>query len=257
MQNFCSASSKQQKSRLSSESSNYHKFFPSFIRQYREFKNGTIGSIELLEASFISNIDHGEDDVNTSFKPLEALSHVVTLMRCFVKNVDEVHAFGQVTARSQAKGLNAFDIFVVNVTSRKGQVAKLTIHCSEQWHAAEPVMKCTLYGTKGTSTATYPEMVYTQDIGNGPERKDLLNSENAEYYFNREKKMGIPYGCYANYLGHYAKSIASQQNSYQVNIAQGLQTYVILEAIQRSCTQGVPIKIRDLKNEIYGSSSDE
>jgi len=231
--------------------------FPSFIRQHKEFKSGKIGNLELLEASFIGHVDLDPNDnnVNNHFRPLEGLSQAVTLMRCFVKNVDIVHAVAQVSAAAKARKISTPDIYVVNLTSTKGQIATLTVHCTQEHTGIEPIMKCTLYGTKGTSCATYPDMVYIEDLGDGPQKKDLLSADNMEYYFNKEKKMSTPYGCYANYLTHYAKSITATQNSCQINIMQGLQTDVLLEAIMRSVTSGKPQTVKDVKREIYGADN--
>lgn len=70
-----------------------------------------------------------------------ALSRAVTVMRCFVKNVDYVHALGSTSALAKSHGVTEFDIYTVHVSSKKGNVANLTIHCSEDLLGAEPEMR--------------------------------------------------------------------------------------------------------------------
>eukprot|EP01125_Pyxidicula_operculata_P019261 TRINITY_DN6970_c0_g1_i1.p1 TRINITY_DN6970_c0_g1~~TRINITY_DN6970_c0_g1_i1.p1 ORF type:complete len:1033 (-),score=263.11 TRINITY_DN6970_c0_g1_i1:220-3318(-) len=225
--------------------------FPSFVRQHKDFRNNLIGELEMLDASFVGFIPFDEENkVNENFRPLEGLSHVVTIMRCFMKNIDEVHAVGSVSAISQSLGLKAFDVFSVNCTTKKGLIAKLVVHCSQRKPAGEPELKCILYGSKGVSVATYPDMVYTYQTGDQVDRNDLNTADNSEFYFNKEKNQKIPYGCYANYISHFNKTISTNTNSYEVNVQQGIQTYAIVEAILRSASQRKPIKVKDVKSEL-------
>jgi len=74
--------------------------------------------------------------------------------------------------------------------------------------------------------------------------------------------MEHPYGCFANYLSHYAYQL-SQTNanpnanatSFQANVVQGLQTFVIIEAIRRSAQLNQVVNIKDIKSEVYAESS--
>lgn len=89
---------------------------------------------------------------------------------------------------------------------------------------------------------------------------ELLNQENNfEVFFNSEPEMQHPYGCYANYLSHFAFQLAqntTQNSQFQANIVQGLQTYVIIEAIRRSAMKNQVVSIKDIKNEVYADATE-
>jgi len=231
---------------------------PPFVYQHKEFAKGSIGDLEILEAHYITFVKFDSDnEVNQYFRPIAALSHVVTIMCCFIKAVEEVHAFGSISSAARAQGVTTFDIYTVNVISKTGQISKLTVHCSENTPASESTLRCKLCGTKGTSIATYPDMTYVQHTHDKePIKYDLLTPENTEFYFGKEKENTvIPYGCYANYISHFARAIAiNQQDNTKTNVAQGLQTFVIIEAIWRSAVEKRSIKIKEIRNEIFGDT---
>jgi len=214
----------------------------------------------MLEAHYIGEIDFDSNlEINQNYRPLVALAHFVTIMRCFIKVVAEVHAFGNISSAARARGVTSFDIYTVNVISKNGEISKLTVHCSEKTPAGDSVLRCKLCGTKGTSIATYPDLSYIQHIHNqDPLKVEFLNQENVEFYFSKKEKDQKPiiqYGCYANYIGHFARAIASQQpDKTKINFVQGLQTLVIIEAIRRSAVEKRPIKVKDIRNELFGES---
>jgi len=230
--------------------------FPSFVYQHKMYLSGVLGDLEMLEAYLVGDIIiDGNTNVMTHYRPLAALAPVVTVMRCFIQDVAEVHSFGIVSCMSSSKGSTVKDLFTVNVISKSGQICKLSVHCSLNTVPGDYQIGCKLYGSKGTSTATYPDMIYLQHIVNTtkePEKSEFLSPENLEYYFNKEKPQ-IPYGCYANYIGHYAKAIMSgQPDKTKTNIAQGLQTLVIMEAIRRSAEEKRAVKIKEIRSEVFG-----
>lgn len=98
--------------------------FPSFIHQHKRYKDGAYGNIELVEASISNTPQYDLEAPYNHIKVMTgksshfikltslAISSVVTLLRCFLKNVEEVSAYGHLSATGKRAGINIFDIYV-------------------------------------------------------------------------------------------------------------------------------------------------
>lgn len=197
-----------------------------------------------------------ECKIDNQYRPIKALSSVVTMIRCFLNRIESVHAFSKPSVQSRSQNPVVNDIYIVNFVSKTGEIAKATVNCCSS--IPEKVLRCKLYGSKGTSEASYPDMLYTQ-LNSDQETSishEFLTAENKEFYFNHKEKnpTNIPYGCYSNYFNHFARAIVSQQNDkIKFNIVQGLQTAIIVEAILRSAMEKRSIKIKEIRNEVFSS----
>jgi len=144
-------------------------------------------------------------------------------------------------------------MYIVNLVAKGGEIAKATVNCCPS--GTEKSLRCKLHGTKGTSQASYPDMLYLHNSQNSePKRLEFLTSENIEFYFNHKDKnpSAVPYGCYANYFNHFARAIIThQQDKIKLNIIQALQTAVIVEAIRRSAIEKRSVKIKEIRNEVF------
>jgi len=229
---------------------------PNFIHQQKEFVKGSIGDLELLEVHFTG---WNYIDTNREHRPIIALSNVVTMIRCFIKRIESVEAYSRVSHEAKSHSSTIDDIYVINFLSKTGEIAKATVNCCQSIPVQEKLISCKLYGTKGISQATYPDMIYEQYNPNSePIKHEFLIQENLEFYFNQKEKdltsgSIIPYGCYANYFNHFARYIVSQQiDKIKLNIIQGIQTVVIVEAIRRSALEKRSVRIKEIRTEIFG-----
>jgi len=198
----------------------------------------------MVEAHCIGTLFGG----NSNFRLMEALSHGVTIIRSFIKNIDEVHAYGKIS-HSDTDGNS---IISAHCISRKGDICKLLVNCSQDTILPYKI-RCTLYGTKGTSISEYPSPIYELQIGGSQLKFDLMSPDLLDYYFDKQEKTRIPYGCYASFITHFIKNIDSNSHSIQLDssIQQGLQTFIVVEAINRSIAQKIPIKVKTIRNEVH------
>jgi len=135
-----------------------------------------------------------------------ALSRVVTQIDYFVKNISSVQATAKISQTDDKQfHSNQFNIYTVNFLSNNTIVARVALHGVP--YGPHDKLKCTIYGTKGHSTATYPSMKISFSTNTTKDKKRLMTKDNALFYFNNECNWHTPYGCIANYLNVFANSV--------------------------------------------------
>jgi hypothetical protein len=74
-----------------------------------------------------------------------------------------------------------------------------------------------------------------------------------DYYFDKQERTNrVPLGCYANFVGHFLRCIDTTSTSvqFETNVQQGLQTFILIEAINRSIDQKTAIKLKNVRTEL-------
>lgn len=271
--------------------------FPSFIHQHKRYKEGAFGHIELVEASICETPAYDLESPFNHIKVMTAISSVVTLLRCFLKNVEEVSAFGHLSATGKRAGLNLFDIYVRSSLPWRCSNPADRQRDDEEWANRPAVCKlqriplAVLEGHHDVRCLFSPAMLISFQLLDlwfrgiecrllplydlrkqwhylgRPQAPRLFSQRmpfphhhlshhsplltHQEFYFNREKKPVACYGSIANYTNHFATSLDTESNNFEANLSQGLQNFMIVEAIVRSAKSRAPIKLKDLGDQIH------
>ena len=98
------------------------RFFESFQRQRRAFEQGNIGDLELVDAHYIHRMDWYYEKSQWATTETDwvflGLSHPTDLIRWYLGEIAEVHAFGTHSALARKYNVRSFDIYSVNVHRR-------------------------------------------------------------------------------------------------------------------------------------------
>jgi predicted dehydrogenase len=107
-------------------------------------------------------------------------------------------------------------------------------------------MSCILRGTEGCSQADYMDLRYAITTSTGEEK--ILTWENKlKHYFRFEGKSHHA-GEYQNYLEYFADSVEGGGRALP-DLAEGVGTIALLQAMDRSLQVGYPVKVTDILKE--------
>lgn len=228
------------------------RFFESFIRQRRAYESGELGELELIDAHYIHRMDWFYEKspwaaTDTDWVFL-GMSHPIDLVRWYLGQIKEVHAFGFTSALGSRYGLKGYDIYVVNFRSGDGRIARAMGHYGlRELPSARNAIELVLYGTRNTSCAQYHDMKYRYTRDDGTEVCEDPLYELRHYYFNSEIH-GMHYGEFANYAEYFADALIHDRR-YSPNLEEGIETFCVMEAVRRSAKSGKPVEVGPLLNE--------
>jgi predicted dehydrogenase len=224
------------------------RFFEPFRRQRAAFDRGEIGTIELLDAHYIHRMDWYYEKspwaaTDTDWVFL-GLSHPIDLVRWYLSPIREVHALAATSALGRRHKLKGRDIYLVNLVSETGQVARAMGHYGvHELPSARNCIELVLYGSEGTSLAQYHDMRY---VHTGPPNPDPREGgtevtedhlyAGRHYYFNSEVH-GMHYGEFANYADYFARALI-EGTAYSPGLEEGIETFCVMEAVRRSSRSG-------------------
>lgn len=225
------------------------RFFEPFQQQRAAYERGEIGQLELLDAHYIHRMDWFYNKsawaVDQSDWVYMGLSHPLDLLRWYLGEIEEVHAFGSHSQLARQYGLKNYDMYIVNARSTAGQIGRVMGNYGvHELPSARNAIELMLYGSGGSSLAQYHDMRYLHTGTDGAEvRRDYLY-EKRGYYFNNEVH-GMHYGEFANYAEYFARAIL-YNTPYSPDLAEGVQTFCLMEAVRQSARTGKPVTIRPL-----------
>lgn len=227
------------------------RFFESFSRQREHFDSGALGQLFSMEAHY--HADHrwflNKNWAKlASFKWLYgALSHPADFIRWYMPDVDEVMGYSQLSPNGAENGLTNPDTFHFIFKTRTGLTARVsgtysspTVPCQR-----ESDMTCVLHCTKGASQADYHELRYSWKIGG---QSVIETFENREDYYFRFGGRTHHAGEYQNYIDHFARCLAEGATA-RPDVEEGIVTVALLQAMERSCVEGRPIKLCEVLSE--------
>ena len=228
------------------------RFFEPFRRQRSAFESGQLGELELVDAHYVHRMDWFYEKSPWAATETDwiflGMSHPIDLVRWYLCRIDEVHAYGARSALGQRYGLTGNDVYVVNLRSSQGKIARAMGHYGlRQLPSARNCIELLLFGTKNTSLAQYHDMKYRETREDGTEVCEDPLYEMRHYYFNSEIH-GMHYGEFANYAEHFAMAIL-ENTPYSPGLEEGVETFCVMEAIRRSVTRGAPVQIGPLLEE--------
>lgn len=223
------------------------RFFGPFRRQRSAFDAGELGDISFAEAHYTHDMrwfySRRPWAQSGAFDLLFAcVSHPVDLVRWYMGDVDEVFAYADRTQIGKSAGFHGNDVFTVNLKFASGRIARvLGLYGLEHPHQTRAWIELSLYGSKGTYIAKYPQLETIQKLANRPERVEHYFEET----FHHFQFEGIKHhaGEFANYTQYFAQCLV-QGCDPSPNADDGFKTIAVLESIRESTQSGMPISVR-------------
>jgi len=229
------------------------RFFESFRRQRAAFEQGHFGDLELVDAHYMHRMDWfyekspwAATDTDWIFL---GLSHPIDLVRWYLGPIEEVHSYGYTSELGKRYGLKGFDIYIVNLRSSNGRIARAMGHYGvKEMFSVRNCIELFLYGTKNTSMAQYHDMKYCYTRDDGTEVCEDPLYELRHYHFNSEIH-GMHYGEFANYADYFADALMNNK-PYSPALEEGIETFCVMEAVRRSATTNKPVPVAPLLKEV-------
>ena len=222
------------------------RFFAPFIRQREHFETGAFGGLITVEAHY--HADHrwflGKSWAKqAAFKWLYgALSHPADLVRWYLPDVAEVMGYAQLSENGRAGGLANPDTYHFVLKAACGKIARVSGAYSGPTVPAQrdSGMTCILRCANGASQADYHELRYSWKIG----KQSVIEAfEGQEDYNFRFEGQSHHAGEYQNYIEYFARCLESGQTP-RPDVAEGIVTIALLEAMEESTKHGQPIKLQ-------------
>jgi len=224
------------------------RFFAPFIRQRRHFETGVFGELSTVEAYY--HADHrwflkkGWAKLD-SFKWLfGGVSHPGDLVRWYLPDIAEVMGYVHLSKNGRDHGLAHPDTFHFVLKAESGLIARVSGCYSSPVVPCErdSNMSCILRGANGASQADYYDLRYSWKAG-GTSAVETFEDQD-DYYF-RFGGHSHHAGEYQNYIEYFARCIASGK-APKPDVAEGIVTVALLQAMEESANTGKPVKIRSL-----------
>jgi predicted dehydrogenase len=228
------------------------RFYEPFKRQRSAFEKGDIGNLEFIDAHYVHRMDWFYDKSPWSRGPdaivdwaSMAMSHPVDLIRWYLGEIEEVHAYGSRSAVAKKYECPSNDLYTVNLRAADGRIARVMGNYGiTELPTARNHIECLLMGDAGTSLAQYEDMRYLYTGPNGAEIKEDYLYHHRGYYYNNETH-GTHYGEFGNYTQYFVDCIKKGEQA-SPSLREGLETFCVMEAIKLSVKEKRPVKVADV-----------
>ncbi|MEP0845949.1 MAG: Gfo/Idh/MocA family oxidoreductase [Phycisphaerae bacterium] len=225
------------------------RFFEPFRRQRAAVERGELGRVEVVDAHYNHRMDWFYEKSPWSLSDTDwaflGLSHPLDLVRWYLGRIEQVQAYGMHTTLGRRYGVRGFDAYVVNLRAADGRIARvLGNYGVTELPRARSMIECFLMGERGSSLARYPELEYVHLDSGGAEVHEDYHHALTGYYFRHELK-GMHYGEFANYADAFARAILDGTPN-SPDLAEGLETVCVMEAVRRSAQSGAPVDLASL-----------
>jgi predicted dehydrogenase len=231
------------------------RFFEPAKRQRKDFEAGLLGDLITVESHY--HADHRwflekPWALESSFKWLYGgLSHPVDFIRWYLPDVEEVMGYGMISSNGKTAGLKNEDTMHFIFRSADGRIARVSGAYTGPIQPAQrdSGMSVILRGTEGASQADYHELRYAITDKTGEEKVVHWGDKTIKYYFRFEGQSHHA-GEYQNYLEYFADSITNNTTAYP-DLKEGIGTIALLEAMDKSLSTGMPVKVSEIL-KVYG-----
>ena len=170
------------------------------------------------------------------------LSHPVDLVRQYLGEISEVHAYGSRTSLAEEFGLPTPDVISATFVSGDGRIGRAFgnygIHELPRGRA---LIEGHLQGSKGAALARYPELRLTYTDAEGTEVEEDWSHSMAGYYYRHELR-GMHYGEFCNVLDSFANAIRTGARN-SPDLEEGIGTVKVMSAVVRSLESGRPVSL--------------
>ncbi|MES2647018.1 MAG: Gfo/Idh/MocA family oxidoreductase [Bacteroidota bacterium] len=229
------------------------RFFEPYKKQRQDYETGVIGKLITIESHY--NADHRwflekKWSLENSFKWLYGgLSHPVDFIRYYLPNIEEVMGYGMISENGKNAGLKNEDTMHFIFRASDGRIARVS---GSYTGPVQPTnrdsgMTCILRGTEGASQADYHELRYAVTTKDGEEKIITWGDAKLKYFFRFEGQSHHA-GEYQNYLEYFADSISQDFTAYP-DLPEGIGTIALLQAMDRSLSTGMPVKVKNILDE--------
>jgi predicted dehydrogenase len=224
------------------------RFFAPFKRQREHFETGAFGDLVTIEAQY--HDDHRwflakPWAKQSAFKWLfGGISHPADFIRWYLPDVEEVMGYGYLSPNGRAGGLVNPDTFHFVLKAASGRIARISgvYSCPTVPAQRDSGMSVVLRCNNGSSQADYHELRYSWKIGS---QAVIEGFEGQENYFFRFEGNSHHAGEYQNYIEYFAHCLENGQTP-KPDVAEGIVTVALLQAMEESTVKGVPVKISDV-----------
>lgn len=223
------------------------RFFEPMMRQRKDFEEGIIGDLITIESYYHADhrwfLEKGWS-LQPSFKWLYGgLSHPTDFIRWYLPNIEEVMGYGMVSSNGKKAGLKNEDTMHFIFKAADGRIARVSGAYTgpTQPPSRDSGMSCVLRGTEGASQADYHELRYAVTTNAGEEKIIRWGDEAMKYYFRFEGQSHHA-GEYQNYFDYFARCIENNTTAYP-DLKEGIGTIALLQAMDRSLQNGLPVKV--------------
>ncbi len=226
------------------------RFFDTFSRQAEERE--AVGQLLSVEAHYNGDKRRGTSGswgkagaVNWLYT---GLSHPVDLVFWHLGPIRRVHAVGTLSPAGEGLGQSDPDMLHVILEAENGAVGRVT-GCYGSPHShpdAEPMIGCTLRGSSGTSSASYPDFNYYRHTDQ--EGNVAFNDWHRHAYYFRWGGASHHAGEFQNYLEDFTRSLRNGAQA-RPHLDDGIQVIATLEAIGQALDSKAPVLVQDVLND--------
>jgi predicted dehydrogenase len=224
------------------------RFFGSMQKQRKVYEKRGLGELVFAETQYVHDMRWFYENRSWAktggFDLLFAgNSHPIDLIRWYMGDAREVHAFADRSIIAKNSDFSGNDIFVINLKFQNGKIGRvLGLYGLEQPHQFRPWIEVALYGTEGTFIAKYPQLESIVKIREEDERKESY-FEDTYHYFQFE---GVNHhaGEFVNYTEYFARCLVKGERAMP-DALDGFKTIATLEAIRESARSGTGIQVQN------------
>jgi predicted dehydrogenase len=224
------------------------RFFAPFTRQHEHHATGAFGELNTVEAYY--NADHrwflAKGWAKTdSFKWLYGgLSHPVDLVRWYLPDIEEVMGYSRLSENGRTGGLVHADTFHFVYRAKSGRIARVsgTYSAPVTPNLRDSNMSCVLRGSLGASQADYYDLRYAWKTDT-QSAVETFEDQDAHYF--RFGGHSHHAGEYQNYIEYFARCLDNGETP-KPDPSEGIGTVALMQAMEESCRDGKPVKVRDV-----------
>ncbi len=226
------------------------RFYEPFLQQREMYARGVFGKVECYDAHYHHRMDWYYEKspwtVTDTHWAYLGLSHPVDLVRWYLGEIAHVQAMGTTTALGEKYGMTRPDAIAVNLMSHDGKLGRAFGNYGlSELPQGRALIEGLLMGECGTSLARYPELRHTWVGPDGVEHDDDYDHTLAGYHYRHELK-GMHYGEFCNIADSFASAILNKTDN-SPDLAEGLQTVLVMDAIVRSLESGQTVTVPRLR----------
>lgn len=224
------------------------RFFAPFKRQREHYETGAFGELNTIEAYY--NADHrwflAKGWAKTdAFKWLYGgLSHPVDFIRWYLPGITEVTGYSRLSENGRNLGLVHPDTFHFIYRDAAGRIARVsgTYTSPVTPTSRDSNMSCILRGSLGASQGDYYDLRYSWKTDT---QSVVETFEDQDDYFFRFGGHSHHAGEYQNYIEYFAQCL-DRNEAPKPDPAEGIVTVALMQAMEESCRDGRPVKVRDV-----------
>ena len=219
------------------------RFDLQFLTMKRLFDDGDLGDIMVADAYYVHDLRDVYDFTPWRLQVPQDLMfggvvHPVDVLRSFLGDVEEVHAYGTKGALTPEYPIK--NNFFLNLKFKSGQIAR-AMGLYDVVHPPMPMMQVSIYGTRGTMIGDFTD-------NKGGEVKLMLDKMSAREPFEMTCPPEVDTSVYGHgqtvirYMRHFQQCL-EQDLEPSPNVIDGAKSIAVGVAAWESIETGKPVKV--------------